>query len=276
MGAFRWRWALSHACLLMLAVAVPAAAAPVPPSGGPYEVYLVSRVGPSLAPFTLTVRSGSYDADGSWWMVGLARRGRSWANPEAIASGDGGGSPSVFGPVESPPLPCPSPPGCRYPVELTESFGMPLTPEPTSRYYVVSTHLTTNVQVSSKSWRVQRVAYPGVRRLTSENTDAMGVKPGYVEGVERFRSASAPGGRYGSAVLATVPCDLAGVGSAKLSGRGAQFHFSSRATCPLERPSASWYQTAETVYPTTWRLEGDVTGVARYQTRMFVFDYPRP
>jgi len=97
--------------------------------------------------------------------------------------------------------------------------------------------------------------------------------------VEHFTAAAASGGRYGSAVYASVPCDQRGIGSAILSGRGAM---EPGDLMPPEElrcsPTtvAGGYNYAYTSLQTTWTLKGDVVGGGSDIDRLFVFDFPKP
>jgi hypothetical protein len=93
-------------------------------------------------------------------------------------------------------------------------------------------------------------------------------------GVERFESASLPGGRHGSLAVGLPPCSIAasglvfrGVGTVTLDGGVRPESF----TCPTSDVLPASYAARAT----TWRLHGNVTGESTgMDTRLFVVDLP--
>lgn len=269
------RAAVAAMALLCALIIQPAAASPAAPWDGPYRVQMIYRATKSNAPLTITVRSGGYDDYSMWYFVELQRRGKGWINPDGVNGiADGGGFvyPTVYGLPTGTTPPCPDPPGCRYPVGFDASARFTVTPAATSRYYVVSTHDDTRVELDTKGWRVKDVPNPGIRRVFPEAAKATGIRLAGVT-VEHFTSAAAPGGRYGSAVFASVPCGRGGVGSARLTARG--IAEPRLLQCGLRTYGGSFWFTYSPVQ-TTWRLDGDVHGLGAFTSRLLVFDFPKP
>lgn len=269
------------ALVLLAAMALPAAgrAAPAPRYGdGPYRVQLVYRTGSSLAPFDLTLVASTDNDYGMWYLVHVRRVGDRWV---PISDGVGGffgiaGTlvPAAYGLPTKPPG-CPDTPGCRYPVPIDGSIRFTVKPTPTSRLYLVSTSAHTNlrVELDTKGWKVKDIPNPGVRRIFAQ--DAQSTGGGLASShVEHFTSASAPGGRYGSEVFATVPCDYGGTGSAWLTARGLDEPRHLRCGRPF---TVDNYDYAYSPVQTVWQLKGDVTGIGSSgYDRLFVFDFPKP
>jgi hypothetical protein len=117
---------------------------------------------------------------------------------------------------------------------------------------------------ASRGWSVQvrRGAFHRVgtssdtARVESVPTSTMTVS------AERFAEAVAPGGTAGSAIFASVPCELAGNGTAELTG-------GRRTALDCGDMSAVVDLTTRR---TTWRLRGDVVGVTGLRTRLAVID----
>lgn len=271
------------AATLLAGAYLPHSAAAPPADGGPYRVQLISRAGKALAPFHITVNASTDNGLGMWRILEIERAGRSWRQREAGVGGFTTGAatvyPSVYGLPGSTAIPtCPDMPGCTHPVPFDGSRGFTAKPTATSRYYVISAYYTVNVVLDTKAWRLQDIPSPGARRVFGPGATTTG---GGTLGrfVERFTSASATGGRYGSAVFAAVPCDEGGQGSARLTGRGAI-----DSTGGMEPPPLRCSPTthggglgfAYTPVQATWRLDGDVTGATGILDRLFVFDFPKP
>jgi hypothetical protein len=281
-GGRRRLWSVTLALAAVLPATVPARAVP-PAPGGPYRVQLVYRVTSSLAPFEIAIHSKGTHAYGFWSVLEIQRQGRGWrqgAGFTMVAQG-GSAAPIVYGAPYSPLPPCPDGPACSYPdAGLLGGSGaivQNVRPQATSRYYVISAYDTTTVEVPA-GWRVKDVHDVGVRRVLADHS-AGSVGVGAGQHVEHFTGAVAAGGRYGSAVFASVPCDGGGVGSARLMGHGALDVSGLTEPGPLSCSATARggaFAWAYTPLQTTWRLDGDVTGIGEALTRLLVFDFPKP
>ena len=269
---------LVAACAVL---AAPAGAAPGD-DGGPYRVRMLYRVGGSLAPFDIEIVASSTDDLGMWFAVELVRVRNRWV--ERTGTGFGGYAeiapsayPNVYGRPEFTAVPpCPAATACASPVPFDGSRRFRVTPTATSRYYFVSTRADVRINASGAGWRLKDVPNPGVRRVLGHRADATGART-LATAAEHFRSATAPGGRYGSSAFAYVPCERTGTGTARLTGRGVTTGDGippHRLECGLT--SAYPYEYAYTPLQTQWRLAGDVIGAGSAIARLFVFDYPKP
>ena len=281
----RRRWLASLAGLALLVCAAPAArsAPPAAPGDGPYRVQMVHRTGKSLAPFRMVLRASNHSEYAMWFALELVRERGRWTQRVGTGFGgytEGGAAvvPTVYGPPEAAALPrCPAAPTCDTAFPITDARAFTVKPLPTSRYYVVSSHTDLRVELDSTQWRVKDVPSPGVRRVFGHTAKATGARV-WGTTAEHFTAASAPGGRYGSAVFANVPCERTGQGNARLTGRGAITDGDGDPPQALRCGLTSQYsyEFAYTPYPTTWRLEGDVVGIGVAVTRLLVFDFPKP
>lgn len=278
-------WFACVAGLALLAAAPAATGVPTPPDG-PYRVQMIYRVGKSLAPFSITVHDKSTNAYGFWTILELRREGRRWRQGDGVGFVAEGGSvsPVAYG-IPGSPLPaCPSAPGCSYPdAGVLGGSGAQfegVRPRSTSVYYVISAYSTaTTIDLGSKGWRVKDVPSPGVRRVLADHSSGSLGVGGMGQYVEHFTSAAATGGRYGSAVYASLPCAGGGMGAARLTGRGAlDVSGDMEPVQPTCSPTtkAGAFTWAYSPLQTTWHLDGDVRGVGYGLTRLFVFDFPKP
>lgn len=253
------------------------------PGDGPYRVQMLYRVGKSLAPFDLRIVASSKSDYAMWLALELFRdRGR-WI--QRAGTGFGGYAemghaafPTVYGRPETAAAPsCPDAPGCGAAVPFDGSQSFVAKPVSTSRFYFVSAHADVRIEFDSKHWRIKDVPNPGVRRVFGHRAKATGSRT-MATAVEHFTSASAPGGRYGSAVHAYVPCERSGSGEARILGRGA---VADGDHTPLQRLRCGLtesypYEYGYSRLQTEWRLEGDVVGVGSGLARLVVFDFPKP
>jgi hypothetical protein len=260
-------------------------AAPAPDrDGGPYRVQLLYRTGSSLAPFRITIDASTDNNDGMWFTIELYKQRGRWTKRVE----NGGGFSTYVGFVQGPdtttyghPAAALGPrclPTCTYPASFDGSRRFTVKPVATSRYYVVSAHAKVTVTAETKGWKVKDVASPGFRRVLGKQSDATGVS-GPMGQYERFTSASAPGGRYGSAAFFAVPCDFEGYGTARIVARGANtsnYGYGPPRDLRCFHNSLDFVEFAHTPYETTWRLEGDVIGIGTFDTRIVVFDFPKP
>jgi hypothetical protein len=252
--------------LLLAALLLPVAPA-ARAAGSPMTVLEMVRVGRG-GPSTVTVR---LDA------VSDASRGK-WASLVVIAPKDGRwrwlGAATIFGgygdAVRTHGTGVSALDGCLGPApcdDAADRFGdsFEVTLQPGARYLVAGDagHFTVSVDAAQWTFRRTRI---GARRVVAAEGDATIARAGGYS-VERFRSASARGGRYGSYVHADLPCLLAGHGDAVLSGGAWPMPMS----CTAMSPGVAF---TETDRATTWRLAGDVTGLTTMPNRLFVLDYP--
>lgn len=113
-------------------------------------------------------------------------------------------------------------------------------------------------------WRV-RTTTIGFRTVTANQVDRDVNVAG--TGMEQFHSASAPAGRYGSLVFASIPCGN-GVGTWTLSIDATKVD---GGTCLL-----GWGGiVAESDAGKKWNLEGPVLGKEESFYRLVVMDYPK-
>jgi hypothetical protein len=276
------RWGLAFVVLVMVLCGQPGAtSAPAVYGDGPYRVQMVYRTGTSLAPFEIGISGRTDDDYGMWFGIELVKSGGRWTERMngfgAYAEMAPAPYPTIYGPPAASGLPaCPDMPGCKSPVPFIGVVSYHVTPVATSRFYVVSTHADVEVDVSGPGWRIKDVPSPGVRRVFGHRANATGART-TAAAVERFVSAAAPGGRYGSAILAYVPCEQGGEGTAVISARGATV---GDGMPPHELQCAGrysyFYEYAYTPYQTTWKVAGDVIGVGSMISRLFVFDFPKP
>lgn len=128
---------------------------------------------------------------------------------------------------------------------------------------------TRGIRVTPSAGWVARPVANAFRVVTADRSDASGLTAvaGSVN-VEHFRGATVGGGRYGSSVFATVPCDLVGAGGAELSFEGER-------AGTLDCPNFG-FTFGEAWVPGTWTTAGDVVGDYVIPIRLLVFDHPKP
>lgn len=144
-------------------------------------------------------------------------------------------------------------------------------------YYVIAQNFDVQKITTSPGWKPPReLAAPPAVRLVRKSGD--GVRVNWA-GVEHFTGASAPGGRYGSAALAWIPCDLpGGSGSAVLRGGEPVPHPYAKpndGTHHVRCDTSSTVAWSATSRPTTWHLDGEATGYTAIPDRLVVVDLPR-
>lgn len=280
-ATMRRRWLAIFACVLV-GGGIPQASAHAASDGGPYRVQMIYRTGKSLAPFHITVTAKSANGRAVWFASELHRHGKKWrvytAGP--LASSRGFMSPTVYGAPGASVPSCPDLPAqaCDFPIATDASMSWELQPQATSRIYVVSAYMDgMKIDLDTNGWRVKEVKGLNARRVVAKDADAAGANV-WGESVEHFTSASAPGGRYGSVVYASLPCGETGQGEARVDARGALDIGGDMKPqplrCGLRTTGGSWafFYTPESA---TWRMAGDVTGVGYDTTRLLVFDFPK-
>ncbi len=121
-----------------------------------------------------------------------------------------------------------------------------------------------------ESWKVTKAGGwslskkgTGLRRITSSQSTAMGVRPGGGLQVEMQQGGTLPGGRKGSVALLFPPCEVTGAGVLTLLGGATQ----PQAMCPTDLVEAVAHGA------TTWSYSGAAVGVTYQQTRLVVVDF---
>ena len=262
---------LAAAALVAGALVTPTPAAPAPaytvwelvrvkPGGKaevPVRVVGTSNKQPTLIGFTeLAPKGAGYSAPRTALaMFGLDGRWRFYGWPA--------------GPV--PPPPCVEEvfDFCGSPPTDTKAEAL-FSPRPVAghRYFAVGPAGRTSITVLNDSWAMRRTTV-GFRAVTMEQVDATGhfgdSTVGYV-GLEHFRSASLPGGPYGSVVFTEFPCD---------AGQWNLLDGTDDVANGLCLPGEPAYTFAETQRKTTWHMVGDTVGRARWPFRLVVWDFPK-
>jgi hypothetical protein len=185
----------------------------------------------------------------------------------ATSSASGGGVRTYGWPAPVPPCT-----GCT-PATLSGSFGMgtPFQPGPKDRILAAGPRGKVTVKVENPYWRVRETTAVGIRTVMADHSAATGVDAqGWA--AEVFTSATAPGGRYGSASFGEVPCEDAGAGTATLRADGDSGSNHSVTCGPLFGNIAF----GETLDGRAWSLTGNVVGDTTSALRLLVFDFPKP
>lgn len=222
-------------------------------AGGPRTIHVVEKLARGTAPFavaaSVTVRPGD---DG--WEV--RRMGVTMAYTTQ-------GYRAYGWPVAPPPCPA----DCARESNGFEFSGLDeITPKPGERHLFAGPRGRYGITLDTTYWQVREVGV-GFRVVHAPSGDTTGFGT-LGANVEHFRSVTAPGGPYGSAVFASLPCDP-GAGFATLSHGGVT---KSQMGCS---PFPGW-GFDETTTGGAWRLAGDVVGAYGSTFRMLVFDFPRP
>lgn len=245
------------------ALLVPALGVSSPAEAKGFLAQEIVRTGPWTGDLTIHIDVSSEDDRGFMALLGVQRKGRT-QTLGFLGTAEVGTTPS-------PTMYGSGMPGCSAPVVCT--FKTPATGEfetvvgnfKDMRYFVVTDRATAKVTLDRPGWKIRRTSLVG-RRVLGEHSGT-GVRT-YRHAVEEFRGASLPGGRYGSAVLAEIPCAIAGSGTAKLTD-GDREH-------PLRCGDPDNWVVTGTSRATTWRLDGLVRGVSDTVTRLLVIDFPKP
>lgn len=166
----------------------------------------------------------------------------------------------------APPPSCPAACGSSDDTVVNRST-VTFRPQGRDRMFVAGPRGKTTVRSDSAHWRV-RVTALGMRTVTAEQADATGAVVNRV-GVEHFRSAAAPGGPYGSAAFAEVPC-TGGAGVATF-GSGDGYEEDLVCTNPVD---GAW-AFLDTTKGRKWTLSGDVVGAYTAPLRLLVLDFPK-
>ena len=124
-----------------------------------------------------------------------------------------------------------------------------------------------SVKTANVYWRTRAVA-PAFTVVRATGADATGASNVLGTGVEHFREATAPGGRYGSSAFALVPCAGYGAGVATVRAGSETVD---QITCPF---SDSTF--AQTSGSGGWTVSGDVVGTYDWPIRLATFAYPKP
>lgn len=254
-----------------LAVTATAVVAPAAAKPAPYTVWELSRVsagGPDEISFRFTTKgNGSPQA---LLFAHLRPEGRGYASQQVTLGIFGLGDTRwrTYGwPAQAPVPPpgCPTAIGCgsaadQATIDVIYSFM----PGAGHRYLVAGPTAHTKVMPQSKHWRARKTTL-GLRTRLAHETDATGQVTD-AGTVEHFRSASLPGGAYGSEVFAEVPCDV-GEWSLSAGTTGVD-----GGVC-VPREYAFTFASGQA--RTTWNLTGDTVGTTDQPIRMLVLDYPK-
>lgn len=146
------------------------------------------------------------------------------------------------------------------------SFGTSMTVDLSGgrRFLVGGPRGALRFHVNERYWGVRKTTL-GMRAVPSDPKayrDVAGNR------VEEFSSASAPGGPYGSLVVASVPCED-GAGAWTLSTD------TEPAVLPEVCVTTSDVVMTDTQTGRVWKLNGPVWGNAWWPYRLLVLDYPR-
>lgn len=118
--------------------------------------------------------------------------------------------------------------------------------------------------ITSPGWVVRRWQ-PAWRALTTANAEGSMVSAAHTS-VGTYRGGQLTGGRYGSFASAALPCDLHGDGAATLTGGTRSWPMSCTNMLTMVDGASG---------RTTWRVDGEVTGVGWWTAVLIVVDYPR-
>lgn len=243
--------------------------APATAKQSPYVSYEIVRVKPGgPATFDVELMSRTDGPAGLHAFVHLAPKGASYTVAEMGVDQYTGGTGrfAAYGWPVAPPCPA----AC----EGTKSaFGwgsrFDVTPGRGDRLLAAGIRGQLKVTVSSSHWLV-RETVPRLRVLRAESADATGIE-WLAAGVEHFRSATLPGGAYGSAAFGYLPCGTVGVGAAFLEN-DAKESFGPVA-CTFNRlphGQFGWSQRAR-----SWTFAGQAVGDYLFPYRLVVVDYPK-
>lgn len=262
------RGILSAVLLASATLAVPAAPA-ASPQHTAYEVVLHRFHGAQKAEVTVT---GSTDGGPSalvFMELERSKRGHDVRSMGISLSRGGSDGYQAYGwPVAAPP--CPSSCKPAYTPRST-GFGVQVTPTIGTRYIIAGVRAKLRVTVSDKAhWQVRPINL-GVRTVLGKDAAATGLS-WQGSAVEHFTKASAPGGRYGSAVFGQVPCYTFGAGSATLKADNGDegWGINCEGVLPWDSDFAS------TNAGRRWTLEGTVVGDYVFPYRLIVIDFPKP
>ena len=254
---------------IVAALALTAALAPATDAAAsPYEVFEVVRVrpgGPAVVHLTGRSRTkGSFVAHG---ILRLRRGDDGWAASQAVLSMISGlGEYRAYGwPVAAPGCPALC---STWSGETGLTTVVRVTPRADERYLLAGPRGAFTATVDSAHWAVRKPHGSGFRVLHATQADATGLQ-WQGQTAEHFRSATAPGGRYGSVAFAEPPCDD-GVGSAALTLDDAP---KDEVTC---LPRLGGWGFGDANEGGRWRLAGHAVGSYFSTARLVVFDYPAP
>jgi hypothetical protein len=254
----------------LLVLAAPAGATPalrlhsVTP-GGAYRMWRIAPAGASPRPLSATVQLRPTATPATWVIFGVegTGTGRSSVGMITAYGGDEGLAPAVSNVAGHSVSVCPGGAACAPVAAGTSivSFGDDETALDYA-YFVVARATDVRITLAGGGWRVSDLGAARVSEVTSgASTGAYAFWH-----AERFAGAEAAGGRYGSVAWAFLPCDVTGTGAGTLTAPGVREPLACAG--PLRA-------TAGVAGPATWRLDADVTGVARERMRLLVVDLPK-
>lgn len=255
------------AALLVTAVMASSVVAPSTASPSPYVAYELRRVRGSGSGGELRVRVEGRPVGGPGLYVHAVMRPTRTGYEErgfgVVQYADPGTETRTYGwPAAA--NPCPVVPVCLRPDPTGKITSMrTFKPARGDRIFIVGVRGQITITPLTPGW-VVRPASLGFRVVTADRADTTGA---YVAGlhVERFRAATAPGGRHGSLAFADVPCES---GSAVLSSGAGESR-----TFDCEGGGLGMGGEA-TRRGRRWTVEGDTFGSHGLPFRLVVLDYP--
>ncbi len=250
--------------LFLAAPVAPGAAETTTGAYATYEIVRVKRGGPALLGIDVSVSHGNRVAVGA--LALLRSRGRN-----QIVGGFAGelwtNRASLYAAGNEVPVECAPGTPCLN-VDIGVSFRLTASTRSGLSFVVAGPADSLRVKLSNKYWKARKIT-GGSRVVAGEDT-ALGATA-QDERAEVFRSATAPGGKYGSLVVAQLPCgDREAYGSATFTGDGGEVELN----CGTARDS-NWMTYTHNA--TTWNLDGTVVsaGAEMSPTRLFVIDVPK-
>lgn len=182
-----------------------------------------------------------------------------------VPFGGDGARITTYGTDADPPA-CPAEAVCATDEPETFTYRRMVFPLAGHRYFVAGPRGGLTVTLGTPYWRL-RPATLGFRTVAAGDAAGAATRGQHAE---RFRSASAPGGRHGSVAYALPPCQP-GAGSATLdAGDGAP-----ATAIDCAALIGDYKRTAATQRARTWTLKGDVVGKEASPFRLIVFDFPK-
>lgn len=254
------------------------------------RAYRISRTSAMPRRLVASIEVRSSREDGAILGVGLVRTKYgdwTWDNAttspigyQEIGAGDLWGH--AYGPNSTPG--CPDRRACTNPLGDALAFDLDSETAKLLDYFIVTVHTTATLTIDSPGWRLRAIPASAFRRVMKEDAQATGVD--LLHGhAEVFTAAEAAGGRYGSFAVAVLPCERAGQGEAYLTGGYDPEAYAVDPGPTKQDRLKLWCdapdywragQAAQARRATKWRLTGDVVGEGDTNTRLAVFDYPRP
>lgn len=254
------------------------------------HAYRVSRTTSAARRLVASIEVRSDREDGAILGVGLVRTKYgdwTWDNAttapigyQEVGAGDLWAR--AYGPNGTPQ--CPDRRACTNPLGDALAFDLDSEKAKLLDYFIVTIHTTATLRIDSPGWRLRSISAASFRRVMKEDAQATGVDVVHGHG-ETFTSAETSGGRYGSFAVGILPCEYAGHGEAYLTG-GYDPEAYAHDPGPTKQDriklwcdAPDYWQAghaAQARRSTKWRLAGEVVGEGDTNTRLAVFDYPKP